>query len=177
VWDLTDGSCVTLPAADPARAVSGVAIGDDDGTPYAVTWSDDDDEIVVWDVAARTERCRIAPGFGMSRVACATAAGRPVAVASGAGVAVFDARTGTCLHAIASAPGWYASHLACGVSAGRAVVVAGCSDDVVRLWDLRTGRCLATHAVPDTVDAVVIAPDGGIVVCYQREIVVLDRTE
>jgi len=61
------------------------------------------------------------------------------------------------------------------VSGGQAVALTGCSDDVVRLWDLTTGECLETHAVPDVVDAVAIAPDGGIVVCYEREIVVLDR--
>jgi WD40 repeat protein len=177
VWDLTDGSCVTLPTADSNDAVESVAIGEDDGTPYAATWSEHDREFVVWDVVARVERCRIDPGFPVWRVACATVAGRSLVVAAGEGVGVFNPRTGTRLRTIASAPGWHARNLSCGVSGERAVAVTGCSDEVVRLWDLATGECLETHAVPDRVDAVVIAPDGGIVVCYEREIVVMDRAE
>jgi len=146
VWDLTAGSCVTLPAADPSDAVESVAIGDDGGTPYAATWSEHDGEFVVWDVLAGVERCRVDPGFWVRQVVCATVAGHPVVVAAGAGVGVFDARTGTCLRTIASAPGWHVRTLSCGVSGERAVAVTGCSDEVVRLWDLATGECLETRS-------------------------------
>ncbi|MEW2378588.1 caspase family protein [Micromonospora sp. NPDC047812] len=182
VWDLADGSCVTLPAAgvDVATdiaAIDKVAIGDDGGVPYAVTWSEQGSELLVWDVLARVMRCRVDPGSTMGLVACTTVSGEPVVVAAGEGVGVFDARTGACLRVMASPPGLYARALSCGVRGGRAVAVTGCFDKVVRVWDLLTGECLDEHAVPDHVDAVVLAPDGAIVVCYEREIVVLDRGE
>ncbi|MGN9910014.1 hypothetical protein ACTMTJ_20925 [Phytohabitans sp. LJ34] len=177
VWDLSDRRCVTLAEDDPSDAIDSVAIGDDGGTPYAATCWENDNGFSVWDLAAGVERCRIEPEFDVRRVACATLAGRPVVVAAGVGVGVFDARTGECLRLAASAANWVARDLSCGVSRGRAVAAAACSDDVVRLWDLATGECLETHALPDKVEAVVIAPDGGIVVCYEREIVVLDRAE
>jgi WD40 repeat protein len=177
VWDLTDGTCITLRAAEPSGPVESVTIGDNRGTPYAATCSEHDRKFVIWDVMARVERCRVDAGFRAWRVVCTTMAGHLVVVAAGEGVGVFDARTGTHLRTMASAPGWYVRHLSCGVSGGQTVAVTGCSDDVVRLWDLATGVCLETHAVPDMLEAVAIAPDGGIVVCYDREIVVLDRNE
>ncbi|MEH1098312.1 hypothetical protein [Micromonospora sp. CPCC 205561] len=177
VWDLTDGSCVTLPAVGVDVAVDRVAIGHDGGAPYAVTWSEQGGEFVVWDVLARAVRCRIGPGFPAGLVACATVSGRPVVVAAGQGVGVFDARTGACLRVMAQPPRQQARALSCGVRGGRAVAVTGGFDKVVRVWDLLTGECLDTHAVPDHVDAVVLAPDGAVVVCYEREIVVLDRGE
>ncbi|MCX4388107.1 caspase family protein [Micromonospora peucetia] len=177
VWDLADGSCVTLPTTEADVAIDKVAIGDDGGAPYVVTWSERDSRLVVWDVLARVMRCRVEPGFTTGLVACATVTGRPVVVAAGEGVGVFDARTGACLRVMASPPGLYVRALSCGVRGGRAVAVTGCFDEVVRVWDLLTGECLDTHAVPDRADAVLLAPDGAIVVCYEREIVVLDRGE
>jgi len=63
VWDLTGGSHVVLSEDDPSHDVQSAAIGDDVGVPYAATWSDGDVEFVVWDIARRVERCRVALGF------------------------------------------------------------------------------------------------------------------
>lgn len=175
VWDVATGGRTPLPVTQ-GDVVDCVAVGDDGGTPYAATWAEDDVGFTVWDLARCAERWHVEPDFAVWRVACATMSGRPVVVAGGEGLGVFDPRTGGCLRTIVSAIGWQVRNLACGVLRGRAVAVTGCSDMAVRLWDLATGECLAAHAVPDTVEAIALAPDGGIVVCYEREIVVLDWT-
>nr|BFE51582.1 hypothetical protein GCM10017745_50090 [Saccharothrix mutabilis subsp. capreolus] len=139
-----------------------------------------DHGVRVWDLADGTLRY---PPMRAHRdrvysVACTTLNGDPIAVTGGDDDAlrVWDLADGSPIgdpllgHTTAIAA------VACTTVDGRPTVFSGGLDHTIRLWDLPSGTCRETLQMPAAVTALAVAPDGGLVVATESDVMILERS-
>ncbi|MFE6621307.1 caspase family protein [Streptomyces sp. NPDC057740] len=136
VWDLATGAPVGRPVDVGAR-VNALAVATVGGGPVAVTGSSAG--VRVWDLAGRRDRPLLegAKGTSVKAMACTELNGRPVVVACGKNVHVWDLGTGERLAEFEAHVARVES-LVCTESDGRPVAVACSHGRVLAVWDLKS---------------------------------------
>ncbi|MFG3720340.1 caspase family protein [Streptomyces massasporeus] len=143
VW-ATD-SQITRDSQERTGAVNGVACGEADGVPVAVSGGTDG-LVRVWDLRTGELRSVLTGHQGaINAVACTEVDGTSVGLTGGDDytVRVWDLSTGESL-AVLSGQGGAVNGLACTTVNRVPVAVVGGGDAAVRLWDLTTGDQLAS---------------------------------
>jgi hypothetical protein len=147
LWEVTTGSA--LPALLPQN-VSALAFSPNGQTLACGTSAAG---VVLWEVAAGQERCRIEAATGWTRAICFSPDGRLLARANDNAVGLFDIASGRLVR-------WFRGHdsevTGLVFTADSRTLVSSSSDSTLLLWDAETGVNRA-GARPDEFDAATVA--------------------
>ncbi|MCX4744614.1 caspase family protein [Kitasatospora sp. NBC_01287] len=138
-------SQITGAFKDHSSAVNGVACGEVEGRPVAVS-AGTDGAVRVWDLVSGAQRWLLTGHQGaVNAVGCTMLGDTPVAVTGGDDytVRVWNLLTGSTV-AVLSGQAGAVNGLACTTVNRVPVAVVGGGDAAVRLWDLSTGDQIAT---------------------------------
>jgi WD40 repeat protein len=177
LWDLEERRPGTpREVGTIGRRITHVALCEVDGAWVAAACGSHG-RVHLWDLDPVRPRCELGVERGLlMALACTVIEGRGIMVTGGSDgvVRIWDIASGRETHALAEHRGSIRT-VACGSLDGRPAAVTGGADHGVRVWALDTFTCEAVIPMPALVSALVFAPAGALVVCADRDVVVLDR--